>query len=232
MDLILTCEHATNHIPAEFMHLFGDAQAILASHRGWDPGSLALGRTLQRHCSAVLFRTTVSRLLVEVNRSPRHRQLFSEFSQRLEPAAKEAILQRYYWPHRRQVEAWIEDRLAIGNRVLHLSLHTFVSELHGQIRNADIGLLYDPRRGTEKTFCDRWHNALQEANDALRIRRNYPYLGRADGFTTALRRRFPGSSYAGIELEVNQDLVCEANGWRKLKRDIADALEDALSASS
>ncbi|QDS90759.1 N-formylglutamate amidohydrolase [Rosistilla ulvae] len=231
MDLLLTCEHATNHIPAEYADLFVDSQEVLASHRGWDPGSLALGRTLERRLSAVLFRTTVSRLLVEVNRSPGNRQLFSEFSRSLDAEAKEAILQRYYWPHRRQVETWIEDRLSIATRVVHLSLHTFVPELHGQTRNADIGLLYDPRRDAEKAFCDRWHDALRDANKDLRVRRNYPYLGRSDGLTTALRRRFPDPFYAGIELEVNQALVCEASGWRRLKRGIADALDSALSAS-
>jgi hypothetical protein len=42
-----------------------------------------------------------------------------------------------------------------------------------------------------------------EALRELRVRRNYPYLGKADGFTTYLRRHFPVDRYAGVEFEVN-----------------------------
>ena len=37
----LTCEHGGNRIPREYAHLFRGARAVLASHRGWDPGALA-----------------------------------------------------------------------------------------------------------------------------------------------------------------------------------------------
>jgi hypothetical protein len=39
------------------------------------------------------------------------------------------------------------------------------------------------------------------------VRRNYPYRGTADGFTTYLRRQFSARKYLGIELEVNQSLL-------------------------
>lgn len=231
MEVLLTCEHATNHVPAEYAHLFVGAQTILASHRGWDPGSLALGRTLQRKLSADLFRTTVTRLLIEVNRSPRHQRLFSEFSRSLDADAQQKVLARYYLPHRDAVQTWIDQRTQAGRCVLHLSLHTFVPQLGDQVRNADIGLLYDPRRALEKRFCDRWDAELHTLRPDLRIRRNYPYLGRADGFTTALRRRYPDLLYVGIELEVNQSWVVQGSPWRQLKRDIAESLALMIPAA-
>ena len=41
-------------------------------------------------------------------------------------------------------------------------------------------------------------------DNGCRVRRNYPYLGKGDGLTTWLRRRFFSSEYAGVEIELNQ----------------------------
>ena len=76
--------------------------------------------------------------------------------------------------------------------------------LRGETRNADVGILYDPRRPAEKRFAMAWARAIRAAARELRVRRNYPYLGVGDGLTTTLRRRFPAWRYLGIELEVNQ----------------------------
>jgi hypothetical protein len=63
------------------------------------------------------------------------------------------------------------------------------------------------------------------------VRRNYPYLGRSDGLTTYLRRRFDRDRYVGVEIEVNQRLC----GARPLpltaRRAIALALRDALAGA-
>jgi len=48
---------------------------------------------------------------------------------------------------------------------------------------------------------------VPEVMERLRVRRNYPYRGSADGFTTYLRTCFPPFRYLGIELEVNQRFV-------------------------
>ena len=98
--------------------------------------------------------------------------------------------------------------------MLHLSIHSFTPVLHGQTRNADIGLLYDPGRAGERRLAVAWQKALRKRVPSLRVRRNYPYLGKADGFTTHLRRRFP-RAYLGLELEVNQALAGTAQ-WRPL----------------
>jgi predicted N-formylglutamate amidohydrolase len=72
-----------------------------------------------------------------------------------------------------------------------------------------VGLLYDSRRAGEKLLCTRWEEILEALDPTLRVRRNYPYRGAADGLPTWLRRRFPGRSYAGVELELNQALLSD-----------------------
>ncbi len=206
-SLILSCEHATHFVPPRYRHLFHGHADVLRSHRGWDPGTLTLGRAFQRTWSAPLFATTVSRLLVETNRSVGHRQLFSEFSRALSPEEKQSVLGEYYFPHRETIEAEIAKRIARGERVVHLSLHSFTPVLDGLVRKADAGLLYDPRRMDERGLCRIWRQAMVEQFPSWRVRLNYPYLGKTDGLTTFLRKKFADEAYCGVELEVNQRLV-------------------------
>jgi hypothetical protein len=66
----------------------------------------------------------------------------------------------------------------------------------------------------------------------LRVRRNYPYQGRNDGLTLPLRRRFPPTSYVGVELEINQKHVRVGDRIpASLARAIVDALRETLDLS-
>jgi predicted N-formylglutamate amidohydrolase len=90
-------------------------------------------------------------------------------------------------------------------------------------------LLYDPGRRLERELCGRWLDAVREIDPTLRARRNYPYLGTADGLTTALRRRFGAAEYAGIELEVNQAVLTDSRRAAAIARTLAAGLERALA---
>ena len=208
-SVVITCEHATCFVPLRYKNLFAGHDQLLLSHRGWDPGSLELGSAIANHFGFPFFATEVSRLLIEVNRSLWHGQLFSEFSKVLDDDAKQSLLDMYYHKHRNAVESWIVAQCNSGSCVLHLSLHSFAPSLNGVERNADVGLLYDPRRPNEKQFCEQWKESFQKVIPEWRVRKNYPYLGRSDGFTTYLRKRFSGEQYCGVELEVNQRWAVE-----------------------
>lgn len=223
--VVLSCEHAGHRVPRRWARLFEGAEAVLASHRGWDRGSLELARALSTATGAEPIVTTISRLIVETNRSLGHARLFSEFTRDLADPEKRELLERYYHPHRDAVAAAVEAILATGADALHISVHTFTPELDGELRRADVALLYDPRRPREREAASRWLDALTEQRPDLRLRRNYPYRGASDGLTTALRRRFPAEHYLGLELEVNQ--LWPGRGgraWRRLREDVARAL--------
>jgi predicted N-formylglutamate amidohydrolase len=111
---------------------------------------------------------------------------------------------------------------------LHLGVHSFVPQIHGRVRRADVGLLYDPSRSRERRFCDRWKSSLREIAPKLRVRRNYPYLGKSDGFTTYLRRAIGSPQYLGIELEVNQRVLRTDENQRFLARVISESLRAVL----
>ena len=226
--LVVSCEHGGNRVPTGYSALFRGQRSVLASHRGWDPGALPLARTLARSLDAPLVATTVTRLLVECNRSPGHRGLFSEFTRGLPRDEKSELLDQYYHPHRGAVEAVVRSGMRTHGAVIHIGVHTFTPVLGGRRRDADIGLLYDPRRAFETTFCELWTIALARVAPELHVRRNYPYRGTGDGLTTALRQKLPAKRYLGIEIEVNQALV-SSPFWGRTRSDIARTL--ALTVS-
>jgi predicted N-formylglutamate amidohydrolase len=216
--VLITCEHAGNVVPPEYASLFSEAEELLRSHRGWDPGALGVALQLARALRAPLMGVRTTRLLVEANRSPDHPELFSPFTRPLETSERERIRRVYYLPHRRAVRAWIAARIGgegrpgvhdAGGRVLHVGVHSFIDVLNGQVRSVDIGLLFDPARRAESEQCHAWRMGLESVFEG-RVRFNEPYLGTDDGLTTALRTQFPDPAYAGIEIEVRQGLLtCE-----------------------
>jgi predicted N-formylglutamate amidohydrolase len=240
--LLLTCEHASNRVPARWAATMAGARRALASHRGWDPGALNLARFLARRLAVPLTAGGASRLVVDLNRSRHHPRLFSQWTSLLPPASREAILDAIWRPYREDVARQVEVSRRGGRRVLHLSIHSFTPVLDGRRRDVDLGLLFDPARAGERRLARAWKPALQAAlalpsrrtraaGSPLRVRLNAPYRGTADGLTTDLRRRFPATAYIGLELEVNQRLPAgDPAAWRRLRTLILDTLGQAVGA--
>jgi predicted N-formylglutamate amidohydrolase len=218
---LFTCEHGGQAIPPEYAELFQDRDEVLASHRGWDAGALQVFDAISPALADATFAATTTRLLVDLNRSLHHPRVFSEITRPLPPETRREIVDRYWRPWREAVARTIATWLADGQAVRHVSVHSFTPELGGEIRNADVGLLYDPASLAERELCMRWQAMLAERG--WRVRRNYPYLGTADGHTSALRRQF-GMQYAGIELELNQAL------FPRLLAPLAGDLHETLAA--
>lgn len=218
-SLLVTCEHGGNRIPARYQALFAGFEPLLRSHRGYDPGALALARDLASALAAPLFFSTTSRLLIDLNRSIGHPFLYSAATRDAPASVRREILDRFYLPYRDRVEAHIAAEIAAGRRVIHLASHSFTPVLDGVVRTADIGLLYDPARPGEVELCRCWQHRLKTTASAWKVRRNYPYTGRSDGLTAHLRRRFAADAYVGVELEINHKHVLQGGrDWRTLRR--------------
>lgn len=221
MNLIFTCEHAGNAVPTAYSHFFEGRSDVLQSHRGWDPGALEVARYLSGQLAAPLWICETTRLLVEPNRSLHHHALFSEYVQHLNEDERLRILQEYYHPHRSSVEDLIQRA---SETTLHLAIHTFTPVLNDVVRTVDVGLLFDPSRGSEVTFCKRYAEALAPQLPGLVIQYNEPYKGIDDGFPTYLRTIFNDTKYAGIEIELNQKYI-----GTPVWNDIALAMKNGLT---
>ena len=228
--LILSCEHATNHLSGQYRRLLAEDIDRLNTHQGYDPGALDFARLLAATLSVPLFAGSVSRLLVDLNRSrTNHRSPPIRPRNDLPLVLKQEILARYYLPYRRQVEEAIQDQLRKEKTVLHLSIHSFTPVLNGVQRTADVGFLYDPSRTEEKEFCGKWRTALAARHGRWGLRSNYPYRGTSDGFVTALRKKFPAPRYLGVELEINQiyPLARKAD-WLRLQQQLLESFVEVL----
>ncbi|MEL0456855.1 N-formylglutamate amidohydrolase [Flavobacteriaceae bacterium SZ-1-7] len=228
MKLVLTCEHGGNVIPEGFKVYFEKQEALLNSHRGYDLGALDLFHHLNPLAGYTLHSET-SRLLIELNRSLHHPKLFSEFTKSLLKAEKEQLINTYYLPYRVAVENTIRGWINQSETVLHVSVHSFTPNLNGIERNCDIGLLFDSRRNGEKAFCKFFKEDILSKDPNLKIRYNYPYLGKADGFTTHLRKQFQ-NNYLGIELEVNQKYAIKNIFPEELKLILFSAIKSVLQS--
>jgi predicted N-formylglutamate amidohydrolase len=225
--LLVSCEHGGNGVPDEYSGLFAGAAEVLATHRGYDLGALEIARALGRKLRVEPFVATTTRLVVDLNRSPRNRNVFSAYSRGLSREQRAAALAAHYWPYRKSVEDAVAAALAKGDAVVHVSTHSFTPRLRGEVRNCDVGFLYDPARRGEVAFVEAWFAALESAAPELVLRRNYPYRGVSDSLVTHLRRGYAHKGYAGMELEVNQKHA-GTSGWHGLVDLLAATLAVAV----
>jgi predicted N-formylglutamate amidohydrolase len=227
--VLITCEHGGNRIPEAYRKYFSGDFDLVRTHRGFDPGALEMAKDMATSINAPLLASTITRLVVDLNRSIGHPQLHCEKLRDTSAELRSAIIDTHYRPYRTRAEQMIADAIARHGRVLHLGCHSFTPELDGELRQADIGLLYDPARVAEKQLCLGWQQAMARRDVRLSIRRNYPYRGDADGLTTTLRRLFPVEAYLGVELEVNQKHVFTGgHHWSALRGVIIEALGETL----
>lgn len=230
LAVLVSCEHAGNTVPPEAAPCFrGPAAArALTSHRGYDIGALGVARRLASRLGVVPILTTVSRLVVEANRSPGHAKVFSEFTGGLPEPERRALLDHYYTPHRAAVERAVSRLVGRGFAVLHAGVHSFTPVLDDEVRAVKVGLLFDPARRLESQICERWRDAIRSADPALDPRFNEPYKGIDDGLTTFLRTRFADDDYAGIEIEVRNDLIRRGVQQRAMGSLLAETMPRSL----
>ncbi len=209
--LVLSCEHATAFVPAAARLGLGEGEGT--GHEAWDRGSHELALAVALELGAPLLSGQVSRLVVDLNRSrstpgavpqssfglpvPGNWSLSSE-----DRTKRLAALHR---PYRRSLRHEIRRALRRHGRVVHLSIHSFTPVIGGTPREVQVGVLFDPARAAESVEAADLVAALRQAG--LDARPNEPYEGISDGATTWLRTRFPDPDYAGLELEVRDDLL-------------------------
>lgn len=223
---LVTCEHGGNEVPAEFAGLFSSpgAKQCLRSHRGHDPGALEAAHRFASALKAPLIESTTTRLLVDLNRSESASDVISEFGKRLNSHERVSLLERFHRPYRDRVMEEIRSRTQ-HETVIHLSIHTFTPRIRGQLRDVDIGILFDPDRRLEAGLVEEWLAALRGLDRRWRVRANEPYLGTADGLTTTCRRLFADDVYAGIEVEINHRYHQRSHaGWSKVIRRLIETL--------
>lgn len=229
--IVVTAEHGGNRVPARYRELFRGHDGLLASHRGWDAGTLDLSARLARRWRGDRVAATATRLLVDLNRSAHNPHVFSEITRGLGRSERDTLLERWHRPHRDRVRQLVEERASRGSRVLHVAVHSFTPLWKGMERGIDLSLLYDPARAGERALARGWTRAMKRLLPSCSIRRNVPYRGLADGLTTWLRELFPVATYLGIEVEVSQRHLCDAGRFPTwVERALVEGLDEVAAA--
>lgn len=235
--VLVTCEHASNKVPAHLQKKLGIPHSILETHRGWDPGTLELARAIAKATRAgPVIAGKMTRLVVDLNRSPGNPDIFSKWTTaKLSSGERDLLVKNMHQPFWIQTRRRIEAVCRQGkHHVFHVSVHSFTPVLRGQRRRVDIGILFDPESPRENELSRKWIQILQaQATTAglrrIRISANEPYLGTSDAHTTALRKKLKPEWYSGVEVEVNQKIVRQGGRrWAAIMHLICQSLTTLL----
>jgi predicted N-formylglutamate amidohydrolase len=224
--LVLTCEHASPAVPAEYANL-GLAWSQLRDHIGWDIGAAAVTEELSRQLRAPAVLSAASRLLVDCNRDLTDGDLIPHESHgiaipgngRLGDEERSERLRRFYEPYHGAVDA-----VAAANPgALLLSVHTFAPELNGRQRPFDVGVLFDAFDDCARAL------AADVAATGLTVRMNEPYSG-LDGLIFSARSHGRRHGLRYLELEINNRLLRRADAARAVAGRLLDAVARLVDA--
>lgn len=224
ISFLISAEHASNLVPERWKPLFAGHGPELDSHRGWDPGSGELARTLARALGAPLLEGKVTRLLIDLNRSADHPRRFSEFTRGLLPAQKRELVERYWQPHWDGYGGYLDS---LPGQIIHIACHSFTPILGGGNRKTDIGLLYDPSRQHEAHYCRTLGNALRTTLPDLTVHMNQPYRGVSNGMGQQHRKACDDNRLITLELEINQRLASSPE-WKPIIETTIETIADTV----
>lgn len=216
-------------MPLPYERLFHGAEAVLASHRGYDIGALGVALEMASRLAAPIVFSTVTRLLIDLNRSLSEPGVFGELTRGLAGAERDEIVASFYAPYRASVERTVAAAIGAGHRVVHIGVHSCTDVLNDRVRDLDIALLFDEARPLEASFCSALRDALRDRAPELRYPFNEPYRGADDGLTTHLRSEYGAADYLGIEVEVRQGMIGEEHQQRQVGRLLSAALSITLA---
>lgn len=199
-NLILLCEHASNHIPAPYDNL-GLDEAQLTSHIAWDIGMGEITRRLSALLDAPALLATFSRLLIDPNREEDHPTLIPTDgipgNKGLSETEKKRRLEEYYFPFHQNAHELVAPHREKDKAPLICGMHSFTPILNGTVRPHEAGMLWnrDPRlaHGLIKSLEAR----------GINVGDNEPYSGRHLFHTMNIHGAAFG--FPHVTIEIRQD---------------------------
>jgi predicted N-formylglutamate amidohydrolase len=222
--VLLTCEHASNALPAPWSWLPAD-RWVIDTHWAIDLGIADVTRDLARALGAPALLARFSRLLCDVNRPLDAETLFRPIADGhtlalnadLTEHERAARIARLHVPYHEAAD----DLLRRYPRALVLSMHSFTPIYEGgPPRPMQIGVLFD----REEVLAHAIAESLSRSGYAVAL--NEPYSGR-DGLIYSADRHATRHGRRALELEVRQDLAQDAAARPALVRALHAALVHA-----
>lgn len=199
--VVLSCEHASARLP-EPWSWHEDDRWLPAMHWASDLGARALTLELAAALSASAVLSRFTRLLVDPNRDLEHADLFRRIADgkavqlnlSIDEHERARRLHGYYEPF----HAALDQALARSRAPLLLSIHSFTPNYEGQVRDVEIGVLFNHEEGHARAL----HAALAEQFSG--VAENEPWSGRG-GLMHCAESHAVRFGRIALELEVRQD---------------------------
>lgn len=228
-SFVLTCDHASNFLPAEFGTL-GLAAGELSRHIAWDPGALPVARRMAEALDATLVESCVSRLVIDCNRPLDAPDLISPVSETTEipgnatlsPQQRAARIALSWQPFHDTVANIVDKRLARGLETRLVSIHSFTPVYKGKSRPWHIGIIHDEDRRLAAPFIA----ALQRLA-GVNVGVNEPYSP-ADRVYFTLERHARSRGLPCAMIEIRNDEIADEAGQRKWAARLSTILANSV----
>lgn len=224
-DVVLLCEHASNHIPEEYGQLGLDARH-LQRHIAWDIGAAQVTRLLSARLDAPAFLGGYSRLLIDLNRPLGAKGSIPVLSEDtdipgnvgIDAAERAHRAEIMFSPFHDRVAAHLDLRAAEGRPTRIITIHSFTPVFLGIARPWHAGVLH----GAACDLADMLICGLR--NDvALNVEANVPYVITRDG-DYAVPVHGDDRGIPAVLVEIRQDLLTTRSGIEEWAYRLAAAL--------
>jgi len=224
--VVVTCEHATNHLPEDYSWTENDERYFVNEHWGVDIGALEMAKSLAAELKCVLVHSLYSRLLLDPNRSIVSDTLFRrsgdgqevDLNKDLTHEEEQKRIKRFYIPY---YEALREISEKVDPTYV-LSIHSFTPVYQGEPRSMEIGVLYGHDSTKLAIDIDQGMKTKGYVSDI-----NKPY----DGITTMgtvkslIYAKHPAKRQ-GITFEFRNDILTNQKRMPILKSHTVEVIKD------
>jgi predicted N-formylglutamate amidohydrolase len=225
-DLVLTCDHATNRVPA---CIHGGSLGLppdqMGRHIAYDIGAAGVTRELAKALDAPAIFSDFSRLVIDPNRDPQDPTVLMRiYDGTVIPAnadvgaeEKARRLAAFHRPYHAALAGLLDAR----PQAAVVAVHSFTPRLHGrEVRPWHIGILH----AHDQRLSDALVERLRRMRDVV-LGVNEPYSGHLRGDSMDRHCLSAGRHHTLIELR--QDLISSEAGQREWAARLAPAIREA-----
>ena len=224
---LVTCDHATNAVPADLGGSLGLPAEDMARHIAWDPGALGVARALAAALDSPVVWAGFSRLVIDPNRGGRDpTQLMRLYDGSVIPGNRHAgpeerarRVAAYWQPYHDA----IADLAARQTDPVIVALHSFTPQLRGRApRPWQVGILH----ASDSRLSDPLIDLLQAEPDLV-VGRNQPYPGHLPG--DSIDRHALRHGRHNTLIELRNDLIATPETQQHWADRLAPLLRRALA---
>ncbi len=224
---LITCDHATNSVPAELGGSLGLPPEDMARHIAYDIGALGTARALAEALDSPLVWSDFSRLVIDPNRGEDDPTLLMRLydgsiipgNRHADAAERQRRIEAYWRPYHAAVAGLLEARPELAL----VSVHSFTPQLRGRLpRPWHLGILH----AWDARLSDALLDVLAQQPDLV-VGRNEPYPGHLPG--DAVHRHALKHGRHNTLIELRNDLVTEPEAQEDWGRRLAPLLKTALA---